>query len=62
MSKCKKCGGSGDMFVVTKGEGAMAHVTCIPFRDIKAHEKNGFKLNGQTACCSVCNGLGVEDA
>ena len=62
MSKCKKCGGSGDMFIVTKGEGAMAEVTCISFREIKAYKENGFKPNGQTACCSLCNGLGVEDA
>jgi len=56
MPKCKKCGGSGDMFRMSKG----SIDVIVPFRDIKAHKEEGYVLKGDL-CCSMCNGFGVTD-
>jgi hypothetical protein len=56
--KCKKCGGSGDMFVMEKGKQSVI----VAFRDMAAHKKDGYKPTGSTICCSICNGLGVVEA
>ncbi len=37
--KCKKCGGSEDMFIISKGDGAMAKVTVVAFREIEEYCK-----------------------
>lgn len=55
--KCKKCGGSGDMFVMEKG----IRSKVVAFRNIEFYEKNEYRSTGNTVCCSVCNGLGMEE-
>lgn len=57
MTGCKKCGGSGDMFVMVKGK----QTVIVAFRDIEAHKKDGYTATGNTICCSMCQGIGAVE-
>ncbi len=57
MVKCKKCGGSGDMFMMKKGSSTII----VPFRDIKVQKEIGYKTTGATICCSMCQGIGAVE-
>lgn len=54
---CKKCGGSGDMFVMIKGN----LTVIVAFRDMEAHKKDGYTANGRTIECSMCHGVGMVE-
>jgi hypothetical protein len=55
--KCRKCGGSGDMFVLIHPASGWA---TVKFAEIKIYESVGYITTGNTIECSLCHGSGVE--
>jgi hypothetical protein len=53
---CKKCGGSGDMFVLERG----ILRAVVRFSEVKAHLEAGYKDTGKTIECSLCGGYGQQ--
>lgn len=58
MARCKKCGGSGDLFAMEKGDFFIA----VPFSEIESRKQAGYKTTGGTICCGMCQGIGAIEA
>ena len=52
--KCRKCGGSGDVFIYNKGKEER-------IENFSWGQINNTWNRRRDLCCSLCNGLGVED-
>lgn len=56
MGRCKNCGGSGDRFVMAKGEARQI----VQFKEIKAYQKDGW-THVREVECGMCHGFGVTE-